>query len=545
MTAPDQSTWIHKLEPAAAQAFAPADATEGPLSGLTVAIKDNIDLAGVPTTAGCPDYAFTPTQSAFVMDALIAAGVLPAGKTNMDQFATGLVGVRSPYGIAQHPIDSAYIPGGSSSGSAVAVARGQADIALGTDTAGSGRVPAAFNGLFGVKPTRGLLSTSGVVPACRSLDCVSIFARDAATARKALNAAAVYDPDDPYARPFTAPDKPFPKRPRIGVPMAAQLKFFSNEDYAACFAAARESLAEHADLVEINAAPFFDAANLLYGGPWVAERTAAIESFLADKPDSLHPVTRAIIDGGHRYKAVDTFKAMYELEALRKRANAAWDSIDAMLTPTAGTHYTIAEVEADPVQTNTNLGTYTNFMNLLDLCALAVPAGQTPAGMPFGVTLCAPAFRDYDLLDIAAAWHGEEGSSEPVQEMVSVAVCGAHLEGGPLHHQLTDRGGRLKIRTRSAACYKLYALAAPEGSVAKPGLVRDPAGASIEVEVWDLPLAHYGSFVAGIPYPLGIGSMELEDGSWVQGFACESEGLAGAEDISDLGGWRAYLARQT
>lgn len=530
----DTATWIHVLDESELPQIG-----DGPLRGLTFAIKDNIDLAGVPTTAGCPAYASTPERSAPVVRHLVEAGAMPVGKTNMDQFATGLVGTRSPYGVARHPINADYIPGGSSSGSGVAVAAGLVDFALGTDTAGSGRVPAAFNGIYGVKPTRGLLSTTGVVPACRSLDCVSIFARDLGTAYRVLKTASVHDATDPYSRRFAAPDKPFPKRPRIGVPQADQLKFFGDDEYAACFAAAREELAQHAELVEIDASPFFDAANLLYGGPWVAERTAAVERFLKESGDDMYPVTREIIAGGARYKAVDTFRAFYELAALRKAAGRVWSGIDMLLTPTTPTHYTIAQVEADPVATNTKLGTYTNFMNLLDLCALAAPAGTTPSGMPFGVTLCAPAFHDMEILAFTANWKGVDGI-ETAAKTVPVAVCGAHLSGFPLNHQLTERGARLRTATRSAPRYKFYALAGSD--VPKPGIVRvAEGGAAIEVEVWDIPVAHYGSFVAAIPYPLGIGSVELEDGTWVQGFSCDPSGLEGAEEITHLGSWRTFL----
>lgn len=546
----DQSTWITVLTREQIQPY--LDALQSPeaqpLYGVPFALKDNIDLAGVPTTAACPDSAFTPEHSAPVVQALIRAGAIPIGKTNMDQFATGLVGVRSPHGTARNPLAPDRIPGGSSSGSAVAVASGHVTFALGTDTAGSGRIPAAFNNLFGVKPTRGLLSTFGVIPACRSLDCVSIFANSATDARVCLDAATHFDPADSFARPFVAPDRPHPARPVIGIPREDQLEYFGDADYPACFRAACESLAAVADLREIDASPFLETADLLYGGPWVAERTAAIADLLDTNPDALHPVTRKIIEGGHGYSAIDAFRATYALAALRRRADALWDDIDILLTPTAGTHYTLEAVAADPVQTNTNLGRYMNFMNLLDLAALAIPAGFTADGRPFGVTVSAPAFRDHDLLRLAACWRGE--SEQPlVQAMTRVAVCGAHLDGFPLNHQLTERGGRLVAVTRTAARYRFFAL---ETTPPKPALLAvdaaadDPAGgAAIEVEVWELPTCHYGSFVAGIPHPLGIGTIELEDGTWVQGFACDPAGLSGAAEITHLGSWRVFHAGES
>lgn len=537
----DPNIWIRPLTAAEISVYVDAlkDPETQPLYGVPFAIKDNIDLAGIPTTAGCPDYAYTPSVSAPVVQRLIDAGAIPIGKTNLDQFATGLVGVRSPYGVPGNAYDPAYIPGGSSSGSAIAVASGQVAFSLGTDTAGSGRIPAAFNNLVGVKPTRGILSTAGVVPACRSLDCVSIFANSLLDGQRLLEIAQTPDDADSWSRNAVRPGMPFPARPIIGIPRADQLHYFGNSEYPACFQAACDALSEHAEIIEIDASPLFETADLLYGGPWVAERTAAIETFLAEQPDSLHPTTRAIIGGGLKLPAVATYKAMYDLAILRQKADKLWQHIDAFLTPTAGTHYTIAEVEADPVQTNTNLGTYMNFMNLLDLSALAVPAGFTPGGMPFGVTLSAPAHRDMDLLQLAANWKQETLPTIP-DGSVLLAVCGAHLHGYPLNHQLTDRGACLHLTTRTAATYSLYALDGTQPP--KPGLLRvKEGGSAIEVEVWQLPAAEFGSFVDAIPAPLGIGKLELEDGRWVNGFCCDPSALGSATDISHHGSWRNYL----
>lgn len=401
--------WIRRLRKQEMLAYAqklegrnPADL---PLYGIPFAIKDNIDLAGIPTTAACPDYAYTPDKSAAVVQRLIDAGAIPVGKTNLDQFATGLVGVRSPYGAGRNAIDPEYIAGGSSSGSAVSVALGLASFSLGTDTAGSGRVPAAFNNLIGLKPSCGLLSTCGVVPACRTLDCVSVFAMTPADASAVLDVAQGYDANDVYSRPAEAGRSKLGASFRFGVPHQAQLEFFGNPDTPALFDAAVQKLrALGGECVEIDFAPFLETARLLYEGPWVAERYAAIRDFIEAKPDALFPVTRQIIAGATRFSAADTFSALYKLKAMQRNTAPVWDGIDVLLTPTAGTIYTVAEVEADPIRCNSNLGYYTNFMNLLDLCAVAVPAGFQSNRLPFGVTFAAPAFSDTALLALAERW---------------------------------------------------------------------------------------------------------------------------------------------
>ena len=546
----DDHVWIHVVPRAHAEAEAARVAERRargealPLYGLPFAVKDNIDVAGLPTTAGCPDFAYAATTTAPVVQRLLDAGAILIGKTNLDQFATGLVGVRSPYGTPINPFGAAWVPGGSSSGSAVAVAAGLSSFALGTDTAGSGRVPAAFNDLVGIKPTRGLVSARGVVPACRTLDCVSIFSRTVADGAEVLAVAAGYDPDDPYSRPAAPPATAPPWPPRVGVPRRADLEFFGDADAARLFEVVREHWRGlGAALVEIDFAPFRDAARLLYQGAWVAERYAAIRAFVDARPEALHPVTRAIIEGARALSAADAFDAAYALAALRRRADTAWESIDVLLTPTTGTVYSVAAVEADPIRLNANLGHYTNFVNLLDLCAVAVPAGVLPSGVPWGVTLVGPAFQDDRLLRLAARFRGEADPAPalaPAGPTVRLAVCGAHLRGLPLNAQLTGLGGRLERATRTAASYRLYAL--PGGPPARPGLVRVArGGAAIEVEVWALPADAFGPFVAGIPAPLGIGTVTLEDSSTVPGFLCEAWAIEGAADITTFGGWRAYI----
>jgi len=553
-----QPVWIYRLPADEVLRYAHAleqrSPAELPLYGIPFAIKDNIDLAGTPTTAACPAYAYRPEQSAFAVRKLIEAGAIPIGKTNLDQFATGLTGTRSPYGACPNAFDPGYISGGSSSGSAVAVAKGWVSFALGTDTAGSGRVPAAFNNLVGLKPTPGLISTSGVVPACRSLDCVSIFALTAGDARRVFRVVATFDPSDPYARCDGTARPEFAERFRFGVPRPDQLEFFGDKDAERLFAAAAERLeAIGGRRIEIDFAPFLETARLLYEGPWVAERYLAIRDLLDRDPDAVYPVTRTIIERGKHHSASDTFAAFYRLMALKRAAEEVWTQADIILTPTTGTIYRIAEVEADPVRLNSNLGYYTNFMNLTCLAAVAVPGGFNPGGLPFGITLFAPAGSDHALLNLAERLHYAAGltmgatgqplpapSSQPEREKpghVRIAVCGAHLSGLPLNGQLTRRRGRLVKVTRTAPSYRLYAL--PDGK--RPGLLRQAPGAAIEVEVWELPVAEFGGFVAEIPAPLGIGSLELEDGECVQGFLCEAYAVADALDITGHGGWKSYL----
>ncbi len=501
----ERPVWISEI-PAAAPA-------EGPLRGLRFAIKDNIDYAGVPTTCACPPSAYVPERHADAVERLLRSGAVAAGKTNLDQFATGLVGVRSPYGACSSVFHPEYISGGSSSGSAVAVASRQVDFALGTDTAGSGRVPAAFNGIYGLKPTRGLISIRGVVPACQTLDCVSIFARDLGTAERVLGVAA----QRPLLPPAPWSNGPF----RFGV-----VEFHGDPAFEPLYQSVAQQLEQAGGVrVAVDYSAFREAAQLLYQGPWVAERYAAVGQWL----DAMHPAVKFIIGGAVKYSAVDTFRAMYRLDELRERTLAEWARIDVLLLPTAGWIYKIADVEADPIALNTNLGYYTNFVNLLDLAALAVPAGRRADGLPFGVSLIGPAGSDVSLLRLAERMEG-----------ILLAVVGAHLQGEPLHGQLTERGAALIARTRTSPDYRLFALA--NSLPPKPGLVHEPGfrGPGIEVEVYRLAPREFGTFVAQIPGPLGIGSIRLADGSTVRGFICEPYGVAGAQEITQFGGWRNY-----
>jgi allophanate hydrolase len=517
---------------------------EGPFAGLTFAIKDNIDLAGLPTTAGCPAFAYQPERSATVVERLVNAGAIPVGKTNMDQFATGLVGTRSPYGACSSVFDERYISGGSSSGSAVAVAKGLVDFSLGTDTAGSGRVPAAFNNIVGLKPSRGLLSTMGVVPACRSLDCVSIFAKDCSVARRVFDVARGFDAHDPFSRVMEPGRDAAPWLGgafRFGVPAKQHLEFFGDEEAEGLYRKAVADLEKlGGERVEIDYSIFRAAAALLYSGPWVAERLAAIREFVAHHADDMNPVVREIIEGAGRYSAVDAFEADYKLRELRRASETEWRKMDVMVLPTTGTIYTHDAVAAEPIKLNTNLGYYTNFVNLFDLAAVAVPAGFRTNGLPFGVSFIGPAFSDEALLGLADYYH-RGVTPGPPPGCVAVAVVGAHLNGQPLNWQLTVRGARLMKRCRTAPGYRLYAL---DGTVpAKPGLVRDSKfeGPGIEVEVWAVPDNLFGGFVAGVPAPLGIGSATLDNGDVVKCFICEGYAIGSATEITRFGGWRNYL----
>jgi allophanate hydrolase len=520
-----------------------------PLAGATFAVKDNLDVAGLDTTAGCPSFAYAPAESAAVVERLRAAGAIVMGKTNLDQFATGLVGTRSPHGAPGCVYNRAYVSGGSSSGSAVAVAAGLVAFALGTDTAGSGRVPAAFNGLVGLKPTKGRWSTRGLVPACRSLDCLTVFAADAADAALVDEVAAGFDPRDPYSRRAPEGGAAFGSSFRFGVPRPAQRQFFGDAQSAALFEAAIERLAAAGGTpIEIDIDPLLAAAKLLYSGPWVAERTAAVEGLLKAHPGAIHPVVRAILQGGIGVSGVDAFRGLYALQDFARSAEGLWRSAEVLLLPTAPTIYRIDEVLAEPVGLNSNLGLYTNFVNLLDMSAVAVPAGWRANHTGFGVTLIGPAFADRALLSLAERYEAAAASPDTPSldvggraETVRLAVVGAHLHGMPLHWQLTSRDARLAETTTTAPAYRLYAMA---GSVPpKPALVHMGAeGAAIAVEVYELPIAAFGSFVAEVPPPLAIGSVTLASGEVVKGFVAEPRATVGAEDITGLGGWRAYIA---
>jgi allophanate hydrolase len=527
-----------------------------PLFGIPFAIKDNIDAAGMPTTAACPGFAYVPAHSAMVVERLLAAGAMLVGKTNLDQFATGLVGARSPYGTVRNAIDPNYVSGGSSSGSAVAVALGLVSFSLGTDTAGSGRVPAGLNGIVGLKPTRGLLSTRGVFPACRTLDCVSVFARTVADAWQVTRIAAGFDAGDPYSRPV--PMLGIKRRAyRIAIPRT--LEFFGDLQAENAFAAAVEKLKAlpNCEIGMIDFTPFRDAAQLLYQGPWVAERLAAVSKFFEESRAAMHPVVRGIIEQGANYSAVDAFKGQYRLAALKRQAENELHGYDFLLVPTVPTMPRIIDVENEPVRMNSRLGYYTNFVNFFDMAALSVPAVSRQDGLPAGITLIGPCGADQRLAAAAEALlpqlqdaacgpafvQTDMAAAQPLpfsEPTVLLSVVGAHLEGQPLNWQLLERGARKIETTRTAPRYRLYAL--PDTAPPKPGLARmQDGGSAIEVEIWELPLRYFGEFVAEIPAPLAIGSLELADGRTVKGFVCEPFALGGAEDISRYGGWRAYL----
>ena len=533
----------------------------GALYGVPVAVKDNIDVAGLPTTCACPDYAYTATADATAVARLKAAGALVIGKTNLDQFATGLVGVRSPYGTPRNTFDDALVPGGSSSGSAVAVAAGLVPLALGTDTAGSGRVPAGLNNIVGLKPTLGAVPTRGVVPACRTLDCVSIFALTVEDAWTALEVVAGEDPADPFSRavPVGRPGPPPPVL-RVGVPDAAGRRFGGDPVAEAAFDAALADLAAlGATLVPVDLAPFLAVAELLYDGPWVAERWQAIRAFIGARPEALHPVTRAITERARTFSAADAFAGRYRLAELTRAAAPILARVDCLCLPTFPKPRSLADLAADPIGPNAELGTYTNFVNLLDLCALAVPGRFRADGLPAGVTLVASAGRDAALAGLGAALHAAAGvpmgatgaplaralgpsAARAAGEEIELAVVGAHLSGLPLNGELTALGARFLRAARTVPEYRLHAL--PGDGPRRPGLLRVPAGEGhrIETEVWALAPAAFGRFVAAIPAPLGIGTLRLDDGTAPKGFVCEAEGVREALDISRYGGWRAYLA---
>ncbi len=542
---------------AEAESLAAKDANALPLFGVPVAVKDNIDVKGLPTTAACPAFSYSPSHDATAVARLRAAGAIVIGKTNLDQFATGLVGVRSPYGIPVNPMRDDLIPGGSSSGSAVAVAAGLVPLALGTDTAGSGRVPAMLNNIVGLKPSLGMVSTAGVVPACRTLDCVSVFSLTVDDAVTALAAMAGPDLADPFSRDRPLHDlTPFPAKVRLGVPRQGQLIFFGDRASETAYGEAlKRWKALGAELVEFDMEPFYETARLLYEGPWVAERYLVIRNLLASSPDAIHPVTREITAAGSRLTAAETFSALYRLQGLRKIAERAFANMDAIVLPTAPTAYSTAQVLANPIELNSRLGTYTNFVNLLDLCGLALPAAIRADDIPFGITLLAPAGSDALLASIGRVFHadtklkvGAKGLTQPPLaplrasggEDLAIAVVGAHLSGMALNAELKALGGRLLEATVTAPDYQLYAIAT---TPPKPGMLRVETGkgAAIELEVWALSAASFGQFVAAIPPPLSIGTIKLADGRDVKGFLVEAAAALGARDISAFGGWRAYM----
>ncbi|MEE5154346.1 allophanate hydrolase [Pseudomonas alliivorans] len=561
---PGYHLFIHLLSPDELEPYLAAlesrELKDLPLYGVPFAIKDNIDLAGIPTTAACPDYAYTPERSATIVEQLIALGAVPMGKTNLDQFATGLNGSRSPYGPCPNSVLKEYPSGGSSSGSSLAVALGVSSFSLGTDTAGSGRVPAALNNLVGTKASKGLISTAGVVPACRTQDCVSLFTATAREASELLGLVARLDPRDEYSRrnpawndatAFGTP-RPF----RFGVPRAQDLEFFGCVQGPLLFSDAIDHLtALGGEAVTLDLSPFLEAASLLYDGPWVAERYSVAGQLMEENPAAVLPVIRAVLAKAPAVTGVETFRAQYRLQALKAICDKALEGVDCVVTPSIGRPMTSAELLAEPVLRNSELGYYTNFVNLLDYAAVAVPSTFMDNGLPWGVTLFGRAFTDQYLLSLADAFQrhtalplisGNTPSAPTTvarNDRVRLVVCGAHLDGLALNGQLKQRGARLLEATQSSPDYQLYALAG--GPPFRPGMVRvAEGGVAIEVEVWELPSAELGSFLTGIPAPLGLGKVQLADGRWETGFICEPYGLEGARNISELGGWRAYLQQQ-
>ena len=561
-----QSIWIEQVNDDTLINYAKNLDVEGcldrPLWGVPFAVKDNIDVDGYSTTAGCPSYAYTPNRSAHVVQKLLDAGAILVGKTNMDQFATGLVGTRSPYGVCRNVYNPDYISGGSSSGSAVCVGLGLVSFSLGTDTAGSGRVPASFNNLVGVKPTRGVIGASGIVPACKSLDCVSIFANTVADGYLLLDVCKGLDSSDPYSREISnatgnrdikgiqnVQSKGNIKR--IGVPLKHQRQFFGDLEAAQIFSDAIKNLNTlQYDICEIDFTLFFEAAKLLYEGPWVCERDVAVGDFIQSNPSACESAVRSIIASSRSYSARNVFEGFYRLEELKSRLLSIWSAVDLLMTPTTPTIYRVEEVLAEPLALNSRLGFYTNFVNLLDLCACAVPAGWKKAGVPFGVTFIGPTFSDFEMAAVAKEYEGTLTIDKPIaspvdlgDKYIDLVVLGAHLSGQPLNYQLTSRGAYLLSKCRTAPCYQFYALA--QTTPEKPGLVRvTDGGVRIEVEVWRLSVSAFGSFVNEVPAPLTIGTIELDNGRWVNGFLCEPVALECAVNISRHGGWLNYLANR-
>lgn len=555
----DDPAWIHIVSPGELdqqleRLEALPDARALPLYGIPFVVKDNIDVAGLPTTAACPAFSYIAAQDATSVARLRADGAIVLAKTNLDQFATGLVGTRSPYGAVPNPFNPAHVSGGSSSGSAVAVARGLVPFSLGTDTAGSGRVPAGFNNIVGLKPTRGRFSTHGVLPACRTLDCVSVFALTVEDAQTIAGILEGHDPADCYSRSAPLPAR-FPgDRPWLGIPR--ELPWFGDTQAQAAWEASLENIRRMGvELLELDFTPMRELAELLYGGPWVAERYAAIGPFFDQHAAEMNPVVRGILSRASEFTAVDSFQAEYRRAELTARIRSEMARVDALLVPTAPTHPTLEAVAADPVARNSELGTWTNFVNLADCAALSLPAGWRADGLPFGITLIAPAWQDDALAELARRWQthapwtlGATGKAcqpstagtEVPPGYTRVAVVGAHLRGMPLNGQLTERHAHFVEQTFTASHYRLYAL--PGTTPPKPGLVRSSQGASIALELWDIPTHEFGSFVALIPAPLGIGTLTLQDGREVKGFICEGAAVEGAVDITHLGGWRAYIA---
>jgi allophanate hydrolase len=547
-----------------------------PLLGMPFAVKDNLDVAGMPTSAACPALAKKAQQSAVTVQRILNAGGLCLGKTNMDQLATGLVGVRSPYGICHNAFNADYIAGGSSSGSGLAVSLGFCAFALGTDTAGSGRVPAAYGNTVGLKPTRGLLSARGLLPACPSLDCVSIFTLLADDASEVLAVTSAFDSEDPWSRPkpqatennvtkaTSNAAKPW-QGLRLGIPHPGQLDFSDDKDYAKCYDAAVE-LAQSlgARCLGYDLGPLLEAAQLLYQGPWIAERYASIAENIAPDSADLLPVLREILSSGSQRNAIEVFRAQQRLQVLRRASEKIFSACDILLLPTVPTLFTLAQIAAEPIKRNSELGRFTNFVNLLDLAAIAVPAAFTAKDLPFGVTLIAPAFQDDALLQLASAWQRATGLGlgagqwqipEPllpaahlktynpnvtVSSMVPLLVFGLHLQGQPLAPEMENLEAIWVGETRTAPGYAMHLIV--KGDRRLPGVLRaHGAAGNLLGEIWNVPSPALGSFIQGIKAPLSLGWIELADGGSILGFLTEADAIKESLDITALGGWKAYL----
>lgn len=569
----DDGVWITRVDEALVRRRAQeltallvgddAALTRLPLLGIPFAIKDNIDVAGMPTTAACPAFAYQANENATVVTKLLRAGAILIGKTNLDQFATGLVGIRSPYGAPTNPFNSEYLPGGSSSGSAVAVARGLVSFALGTDTAGSGRIPAAFNNLVGWKPTRGVFSNQGVVPACASLDCVSIFASNVFDAAFVANVMVGFDAADPFSLEAAASQRYVvsspPKRWRVAVPRDEQLEFFGDEENAKQYRNVLAMIEQRGgEIVAIDFAPFRAAAELLYQGPWLAERCLVMASLLEHDAEAIHSDVRRAVSGADKISGRDVFLGFHRLLALRRQVVQRLSAVDCMVVPSFARPYRVSEALAAQQEINRNLGYYTNFVNLLDLCAIAVPTGLLSNGVPTGVTFIGLPFTENKLAAVGAMLHSERASASKTlpsssvgdriavaDESITLCVSGAHMSGLPLNHQLLTAGARLLASVQTAPHYKLFALTHMQPP--RPGVVRvaDHEGVAIVSELWSVPKTTFGSFVAAIPAPLAIGKVELDSGEWVTGFVCQNYALAGATDISDIANWRKYCTSAT
>lgn len=515
---------------------------EYPLLGVPFAVKDNIDVFGFETTSGCKEYAFMPKKSAFAVAQLEKAGAICIGKTNMDQFATGLVGTRSFYGTAKNYYNEDYIPGGSSSGSASAVSAAYVAFSLGTDTAGSGRIPAAFQNLVGFKPSKGVVSTSGVVPACKSLDCVSVFSNSLDDVDNVLRQIAVYDPEDPYSRENV--QSLSENKLKIAIPSQKDLKFFGNKAYEVSYHNFIALLLEKNYIIEeIDFSPMFKAAELLYGGPWLAERYNAVGDFINKNPNAVVDTTLKIISQGKALTATSYFEAEYQLNAFKKQFEGYTKLYDAFLMPTAGTIFTKKEVSEQPIDSNTKLGYYTNFMNLLDCTAIALPVAITDNNLPFGITLFGPAFNDNNLLTISRSMSEKKLLNTPMSEteFIELAVCGAHKTGGTLNYQLLEVNAIYKETLLTTPEYRFYALSHLDP--VRPGLIKDPKkGGSIEVQVWKVPANKLGGFINQIGAPLTFGKINLENGEVVTSFLCESYALEKAKEITHLQTWENYLS---